>query len=85
MLLQIVVEKLEKEGLVFNRNRGFGDDVEFVDHSEDWMGKYRPSKYWTDVNSTPRKEDMEASFTMGNGKKSAREKGLHHNTPSTGD
>ncbi|XBJ07027.1 hypothetical protein VPH35_012604 [Triticum aestivum] len=82
----IVVEKLKKEGLVFNRNRGSGDDVEFVEHSEDWMGKYRPSKYWTYVKSTPQKEEMEASFTMGcNGKKSAREKGVHHTTPGTGD
>nr|XP_040252149.1 uncharacterized protein LOC120969128 [Aegilops tauschii subsp. strangulata] len=83
---EIVVEKLKKEGLVFNRNRGSGDDVEFVEHSEDWMGKYRPSKYWTYVKSTPQKEEMEASFTMGcNGKKSAREKGVHHTTPGTGD
>ena len=84
--LQIVVQKLEKEDLVF---REFHDDIEFVEHSEAWMGKYGPSKYkskdWTDVKSTPAKEDMDASFAMGNGKKSAREKGLHHNTPSTGD
>ena len=28
---------------------------------------------------------VEASFTTGNGKKLAREKGVHHNTPGTGD
>ena len=74
--LQIVVQKLEKEGLAF---RGFRDDIEFVEHSEAWMGKYGPSKYkskyWTDVKSTPAKEDMDnrvdASFTTGNGKKLA--------------
>ena len=88
--LQIVVQKLEKEGLAF---RGFRDDIEFVEHSEAWMGKYGPSKYkskyWTDVKSTPAKEDMDnrvdASFTTGNGKKLARDKGVHHNTPGTGD
>ncbi|XBI63217.1 hypothetical protein VPH35_043686 [Triticum aestivum] len=86
----IVVQKLEKEGLAF---RGFRDDIEFVEHSEAWMGKYGPSKYkskyWTDVKSTPAKEDMDnrvdASFTTGNGKKLARDKGVHHNTPGTGD
>ena len=31
--LQIVVQKLEKEGLAF---RGFRDDIEFVEHSEAW-------------------------------------------------
>ncbi|XBI69870.1 hypothetical protein VPH35_064496 [Triticum aestivum] len=87
---EIVVQKLEKEGLAF---RGFRDDIEFVEHSEAWMGKYGPSKYkskyWTDVKSTPAKEDMDnrvdASFTTGNGKKLARDKGVHHNTPGTGD
>ena len=44
VLLQIVVEKLEKKGLVFKANTGFRDDVEFVEHSEDWVGKYGPSK-----------------------------------------
>ena len=92
--LQIVVEKLEKKGLVFKLNKGPGDDIEFVEHSEDWVGKYGPSKYksskyWTDVKSTPAKEDMDnrvdASFTTGNGNKLAREKGVHHNTPGTGD
>ena len=89
--LQIVVQKLEKEGLAF---RGFRDDIEFVEHSEDWVGKYglskyKSSKYWTDVKSTPAKEDMDnrvdASFTTGNGKKLARDKGVRHNTPGTGD
>ena len=92
--LQIVVEKLEKKGLVFKPNKGSDDDIEFVEHSEDWVGKYGPSKYksskyWTDVKSTPAKEDMDnrvdASFTTGNGNKLAREKGVHHNTPGTGD
>ncbi|XP_020158482.3 uncharacterized protein [Aegilops tauschii subsp. strangulata] len=91
---QIVVEKLEKKGLVFKLNKGSDDDIEFVEHSEDWVGKYGPSKYksskyWTDVKSTPAKEDMDnrvdASFTTGNGNKLAREKGVHHNTPGTGD
>ncbi|KAF7107830.1 hypothetical protein CFC21_108408 [Triticum aestivum] len=90
----IVVEKLEKKGLVFKPNKGSDDDIEFVEHSEDWVGKYGPSKYksskyWTDVKSTPAKEDMDnrvdASFTTGNGNKLAREKGVHHNTPGTGD
>ena len=92
--LQIVLEKLEKKGLVFKPNRGSGDDVEFVEHSEDYVWKYGPSKYksskyWTDVKSTPAKEDMDnrvdGSFTTGNGNKLAREKGVHHNTPGTGD
>ncbi|XP_073353550.1 uncharacterized protein [Aegilops tauschii subsp. strangulata] len=90
----IVVEKLEKKGLVFKPNKGSDDDIEFVEHSEDWVGKYGPSKYksskyWTDVKSTPAKEDMDnrvdASFTTGNGRKLACEKGVHHNTPGTGD
>ena len=38
--LQIVVEKLEKKGLVFKPNKGSDDDIEFVEHSEDWVGKY---------------------------------------------
>ncbi|XBI32247.1 hypothetical protein VPH35_055721 [Triticum aestivum] len=87
---EIVVQKLEKEGLAF---RGFRDDIEFVEHSEAWMGEYGPSKYkskyWIDVKSTPAKEDMDnrvdASFTTGNGKKLARDKVVHHNTPGTGD
>ena len=87
--LQIVVEKLQKKGLVFKPNKGSDDDIEFVEHSEDWVGKYGPSKYWTDVKSTPAKEDMDdmvdASFTTGKGKKMARKKGVHHNTPGTGD
>ncbi|XP_020169546.1 uncharacterized protein [Aegilops tauschii subsp. strangulata] len=75
-------------------NKGSDDDIEFVEHSEDWVGKYGPSKYksskyWTDVKSTPAKEDMDnrvdASFTTGNGNKLAREKGVHHNTPGIGD
>ncbi|XBI08071.1 hypothetical protein VPH35_135867 [Triticum aestivum] len=91
---EIVVEKLEKKGLVFKPNKGSDDDIEFVEHSEDWVGKYGPSKYksskyWTYVKSTPAKEDMDnrvdASFTTGNGNKLAREKGVHHNTPGTGD
>nr|XP_040258554.2 uncharacterized protein LOC120975879 [Aegilops tauschii subsp. strangulata] len=90
----IVVEKLEKKGLVFKPNKGSDDDIEFVEHSEDWVGKYGPSKYksskyWTGVKSTPAKEDMDnrvdASFTTGNWNKLAREKGVHHNTPGTGD
>ncbi|XP_073355563.1 uncharacterized protein [Aegilops tauschii subsp. strangulata] len=90
----IVVEKLEKKGLVFKPDKGSDDDIEFVEHSEYWVGKYGPSKYksskyWTDVKSTPAKEDMDnrvdASFTTGNGNKLAREKGVHHNTPGTGD
>ncbi|XBI19091.1 hypothetical protein VPH35_060712 [Triticum aestivum] len=90
----IVVEKLEKKGLVFKPNKGSDDDIEFVEHSEDWVGKYGPtkyksSKYWTAVKSTPAKEDIDnrvdASFTTGNGNKLAREKGVHHNTPGTGD
>ncbi|KAM3258664.1 hypothetical protein ACQJBY_050445 [Aegilops geniculata] len=90
----IVVEKLEKKGLVLKPNKGSDDDIEYVEHSEDWVGKYGPSKYksskyWTDVQSTPAKEDMDnrvdASFTTGNGNKLAREKGVHHNTPGTGD
>ena len=43
--LQIVVEKLEKKGLVFKPNKGSDDDIEFVEHSEAWMGKYGPAKY----------------------------------------
>ncbi|XP_073358381.1 uncharacterized protein [Aegilops tauschii subsp. strangulata] len=91
---EIVVEKLEKKGLVFKPNKGSDDDIELVEHSEDWVGKYGPSKYksskyWTDVKSTPAKEDIDnrvdASFTTGNGNKLAREKGVHHNTPGTGD
>ncbi|XP_048528365.1 uncharacterized protein LOC125507883 [Triticum urartu] len=86
---EIVVEKLEKKGLVFKPNKGSDDDIEYVEHSEDWVGKYGPSKYWPDVQSTPAKEDMDnrvdASFTTGNGNKLAREKGVHHNTPGTGD
>ena len=88
MLLQIVLEELENKGLVFKTNRGFSD-VEFVEHSENWMRRYGPSKYFPDVKSTPAKENMdngvEASFTNGNGKMSAREKGMHLNTPGTGD
>ena len=88
MLLQIVLEELENKGLVFKTNRGF-TDVEFVEHSENWMRRYGPSKYFPDVKSTPAKDDrdngVEASFTNGNGKKSAREKGMHLNTPGTGD
>ena len=49
MLLQIVLEELENKGLVLKTKRGFGDDGEFVEHSEDWIRKYGPSKYWTDV------------------------------------
>ncbi|XBI49787.1 hypothetical protein VPH35_113295 [Triticum aestivum] len=91
---EIVVEKLEKKGLVFKPNKGSDDDIEFVEHSEDWVGKYglskyKSSKYWTDVKSTPAKEDIDdmvdASFTTGKGKKMARKKGVHHNTPGTGD
>ncbi|KAM3214129.1 hypothetical protein ACQJBY_066517 [Aegilops geniculata] len=86
---EIVVEKLEKKGLVFKPNKGYDDDIEYVEHSEDWVGKYGPSKYWPDVQSTPAKEDMDnrvdASFTTGNGNKLVREKGVHHNTPGTGD
>ncbi|XBI72114.1 hypothetical protein VPH35_066145 [Triticum aestivum] len=133
---QIVVEKLEKKGLVFKPNKGSDDDIEYVEHSENWVGKYGPSKYWPDVQSTPAKEDMDnrvdasfttgsdddieyvehsenwmgkygpskywpdvqstpakedmdnrvdASFTTGNENKLAREKGVHHNTPGTGD
>ena len=77
--LQIVVEKLEKKGLVFKPNKGSDDDIEYVEHSEDWVGKYGPSKYWPDVQSTPAKEDMDnrvdASVTGD----------VHHNTPGTGD
>ncbi|KAM3297176.1 hypothetical protein ACQJBY_039182 [Aegilops geniculata] len=91
---EIVVEKLQKKGLVFKPNKGSDDDIEYVEHSEDWVRKYGPSKYksskyWTDVQSTPAKEDMDnrvdASFTTGNGNKLAREKGVHPNTPGTGD
>lgn len=87
--LQIVLQKLLKKGLVSKSNMGFRDEVEFVENTEEWVDKYGPSKYWTDVKSTPAKEDMdnglEASFTTGKEKKLRSDKGVHLNTPGTGD
>ena len=42
VFLQILVEKLMNKGLVVKPNRGFRDDVQFVEESEEWMKKYDP-------------------------------------------
>ena len=68
MFLQIVIERLKKEGLVYKpRYKDINPEEYGVDESEDWMRRKYAPKYFQEVDSTPlrahKEETNDASFT----------------------